>query len=285
MDIIQRLHDAGFARIIVLDGAECGHSDAGSIILALWPYEAQRETTSEGAQIHPYYYASQKAYEAAAAIAKQCAEGGAALRDDIRVKPIFARLPGFTQGRNTLSYVEEYGSRFHVQIMTTAGKLPPTHHLQEQEHELHCGQCRRCIDACPTNALENGIFHRERCLRNWMMNGQPVPEQIRAKMGNMLIGCDICQRVCPHNTAPAGEPADAVALSKLLSLPKETAHSLRPLIGANLSIPNRVLSQACLLAGCSGNPAYLPQLEVLQKHPSPAVAEHAEWAVRVLKEK
>ena len=65
---------------------------------------------------------------------------------------------------------------------------------------------------------------------------------------------------------------------------KETALALRPLIGVNLTLPNRVLSQSCLLAGCSGDTSLIPLLMPLLHHPSPAVSTHAAWALSRLQE-
>lgn len=284
MDIMQELLSAGFAQVIALDAGECRYPEADTILLAIWPYEAEAEPKS-GAWVHPYYYASQQAYEAAAAVARARAGQGLALRDDIRVKPIFARLQGFTQGRNTLSYIREFGSRFHVQIFTLTPGIPATHHLTEENHDLHCGSCRKCVETCPTNALEGGVFHRERCLRNWQMSGQPIPEELRKHMGSRLIGCDVCQQVCPHNSPVKAGEASGVDLVRLLAAPKEAAMALRPQIGVNLSIPNRVLGQACLIAGCSGDAGLLPLLEGLREHPSPAVSAHAAWAAEQIRMK
>lgn len=281
MNLINALKDAGFSRIIILDASECGVEEAGSVLLGIWPYQAELPD-EQGAWIHPYYHASQMAYMAAAAIARSFAEEGIQLRVDIRVKPIFARLPGFSQGQNTLSYTQEYGSRFHVQIFTSMTPLPATHHLEAYEHDLHCHGCRNCIEACPTNALEGGRFHRERCLRNWMLNGQSAPDFIREHMSNMLIGCDVCQRVCPHNAPPVSASTSGLPLSSMLAQPRETALELRSVLGANLAIPNRLLAQACLIAGNSSAPALIQFLQPLCSHPSPTVADHAKWAVQRL---
>lgn len=284
-DPVEALLAGGFHRVVVLDGAECGLDAAQSLMLALWFYEAEATPATDGAWIHPYYFASQNAYVVASTLVKSGAFPGLALRDEIRVKPIFARLPDFSQGTNTISYVQGVGSRFHVQILTYTPRLPATAHLLMENKPLHCGSCRRCVEACPTNALEGGMFHRERCIRNWMMVGGEVPAEIRAKMGNRLIGCDVCQQVCPHNPPPQGEAHPAVPLPDLLRQPKETALALRPLIGVNLTLPNRVLSQSCLLAGCSGDVSLLPLLQPLRSHPSPAVQCHAAWAAAQLEEK
>ncbi len=286
MNIVQELLDAGFGRVIVLDGDECGHPEAGSVLLALWPYAAEKEPYSEDAWIHPYYYSSQRAYRRADDIAKAHADDGVRWRDDILVKPIFARLPGFTQGRNTLSYTEDYGSRFHVQMLTVEERLPATHHLQAENHPLHCGDCRKCEAACPTNALEGGIFHRERCLRNWQVSGQIYPDDVREKMGNRLIGCDNCQRCCPHNALPTEETMPIpVTLEEILQSPKAAAIELRKYIGATITMFNRVLGGACIVAGCTDRVDLLPRLEELSESPSEAVANHAKWAVEQIKSK
>ncbi len=290
MELVDMLLESGFERVIILDGEACGLSDAQSLLLALWPYALEESPAAAGAWVHPYYPASQFAYEAAENIVKRHPEWMLRLRDDdILVKPIFSRLPGFSQGRNTLSYVEGLGSRFHMQIMTSDLRLNPTHHLETAPHELHCGSCHACEMACPTNALAGGQFHRERCLRNWQMSGTPIPEDLRGKMGNMLLGCDICQRVCPKNPRPAGETHPTIDLEVILSDHKKVANIMRRTIGVNLAYGNRILAQACLLAGCSGDQSLEPLLDDILtvqlglEHPSEAVVEHALWAVEQLR--
>lgn len=285
MDIVAELNNAGFGRVIVLDGAECGYPEVDSILLALWPYEAEATPAAEEAWIHPYYFASQQAYRAADDIAKVHAADGVAWREDIRLKPIFARLDGFSQGRNTLSYTEEYGSRFHVQILTMKPGIAATHHLSNDVHPLHCGTCHLCEGACPTNALEGGVFHRERCLRNWQISGQVYPDNVREKMGNRLIGCDDCQRCCPHNHQTAGEAHIPFPLEDILTNPKEAAKVMRDHIGATITMFNRVLGGACIIAGCLERIDLLPYLESLAEHPSAAVAEHAQWSIDRIKMK
>lgn len=282
MGLISDLINRGFSKVFAFDGSQCGYPEIGSVLLALWRYDADADSSDQEIWIHPYYFASQRAYLAAAEFAREHAQDGVSLRDDIRVKPIFARLPGFSQGRNTLSYLPEFGSRFHVQIFGVTPGIPSNIAVEQSDHALHCGTCRKCEEACPTNALEGGVFHRERCIRNWQMSGKPVPAWIREKMGNRLIGCDVCQQVCPHNSTAVHTAEPTLSLVQLLSDPQPSAALLRPQIGVNLSIPNRVLGQACLIAGCSKRTDLVPVLEILGNHPSPVVADHAQWALEQL---
>lgn len=280
MDIVGELMEAGFFRVIAVPGDACGVA-AQTVLLALWRYEAERTPGLSEVWIHPYYPASQKAYRAVQRCVRAAEKEGIPLRlrNDIRVKPIFARLPGFTQGRNTLSYAEDAGSRFHVQIMTLDQPVAGTISLEAEPHAAHCGDCRRCMAACPTGAIDGEGFHRERCLRNWMLSGKPVPQALRVAMGNRLLGCDECQRCCPHNPPPTGDTRPLVPLEELLTRPKETSAALREMIGANLALPNRVLAQACLLAGSQGRAELLDALRSLAAHPSETVREHAAWAI------
>lgn len=283
-DPIERLLQAGFSQVVAVNGAACSLDADVSLLLAIWRYEVEEHPDVQGAWIHPYYEASQRAYMAAVRLIRSGEFPGLTLHDEIRIKPIMARLPMFSQGTNTLSYLDGCGSRFHVQIFTITPRVTPETPLLPEAKPLHCGTCRKCIIACPTNALENGIFHRERCIRNWMLVGGVVPEEIRLKMGNRLIGCDTCQRICPHNPQPCGETQQNVPILMLLEQSKAAAESLRPRIGANLTIPNRLLSQACMLAGCSGDSTYIEALTCLTSHPSDAVKTHASWAVARLQE-
>lgn len=279
MDVVARLKELGFARVVVLEGVAFGLEEK-TLLLALWSYEAEQNPAKDEAWIHPYYPASHRAYMAARQIVEEAAAAAIPLvqRDDIRLKPIMARLPGFSQGRNTLSYVEGIGSRFHVKTFTLDVAMDPTLQPEDDAHGLHCGECRQCMEACPNHAIDADGFHIERCIRYWMMPGKPVPEEVRAAMGNRLIGCDECQRCCPHNHQPAGEAGENVSLLRLLEESKAMAEVLRPRIGANLTLSNRLLAQSCLIAGNSGRQELLPALDKLTDHPSEAVREHARWA-------
>jgi len=78
----------------------------------------------------------------------------------------------------------------------------------------HCGSCTRCIDACPTDALEgNKVVNASKCISYLTIElKESIPEDFQGKMDNWMFGCDICQDVCPWNrfsinhTEPAFSP-------------------------------------------------------------------------------
>ena len=65
-----------------------------------------------------------------------------------------------------------------------------------------CGQCRKCIEACPTDAIVgDGIIDAARCISyQTTQNKGDVPDDVAAASGNIIFGCDICQTVCPYNS-------------------------------------------------------------------------------------
>jgi epoxyqueuosine reductase len=98
-------------------------------------------------------------------------------------------------GKNTLLITRRHGSWVVLgTLVTTAGveSTPPL--------DADCGTCTLCIDACPTDALdEPGVLDSTKCLSYWTQSSAAIPDDYRPQLGAQVYGCDICQDVCPWN--------------------------------------------------------------------------------------
>ena len=98
-------------------------------------------------------------------------------------------------GKNTLLITRRHGSWVVLGTLISDVELEPTPPL-----DADCGECRLCIDACPTGALdEPGVLDATRCLSYWTQSEEPPPAEFREHVGPQVYGCDICQDVCPWN--------------------------------------------------------------------------------------
>ena len=98
-------------------------------------------------------------------------------------------------GKNTLIITRRHGSWVVLGTLVTDVEVEPSPPLA-----LDCGECRLCVDACPTGALdEPGVLDSTRCLSYWTQSRQEIPEPYREELGDRVYGCDICQDVCPWN--------------------------------------------------------------------------------------
>jgi epoxyqueuosine reductase len=104
-------------------------------------------------------------------------------------------------GKNTLLLNERMGSFFFLGVILTTLDLQPTLGSSDVLPPDRCGTCRKCIDACPTDALvEPYVMDARKCISYLTIELRgTIPEQLREPMGQHIFGCDICQDVCPWN--------------------------------------------------------------------------------------
>lgn len=161
-----------------------------------------------------------------------------------------------------------------------------------------CGQCTRCLTACPTAAFV-GPFHLnpQRCISYWTIETQaPIPADLRPHFANRIFGCDICQEVCPWNQRlPARVP-------RLPGLGAQSARVAPPLLdGFAPATPywleqdafNRhfrrspvkrakrqgVLRNVCVALGNWAAPETVPALVTALQDAHPLPRGHAAWAL------
>lgn len=99
-------------------------------------------------------------------------------------------------GRNHQLIIPQKGSYFFLGELLIDAELDYDRPFEQN----HCGECRRCIESCPTGALDEHCFDARKCLSYLTIEHRgELPENIGEKMGNCFYGCDRCQIACPHN--------------------------------------------------------------------------------------
>jgi epoxyqueuosine reductase len=187
-------------------------------------------------------------------------------------------------GKNTMAITRRHGSWVVLGVLVTDVEIEPSPRL-----ELDCGQCRLCIDACPTGALdEPGTLDATKCLSYWSQAPASIPEAYRAEMGDMVYGCDICQEVCPWNRGVEkrrrGESSapDIHSSVRLVDWLTDDADRLVAEFD-RLYVPRNdgrwLRRNALVAAGNVGTAALEPAVERYVASDDPILSEAASWAL------
>jgi epoxyqueuosine reductase len=191
-------------------------------------------------------------------------------------------------GKNTLLITRRHGSWVVLGTLVTSVEIERSGPL-----DLDCGSCTRCIDACPTGALDDpGVLDSTKCLSYWSQAPGRVPVDYREEMGSYVYGCDICQDVCPWNRgtekrrAGSALPEDAEPFVSLVDWLEAEDDDLRrryDRLYFPRNDPRYLRRNALIAAGNSREAALVPAVERWGETDDELLREHAEWALERLR--
>jgi len=192
-------------------------------------------------------------------------------------------------GKNCCVILPAETSFIFLAVMLVSIELPPnTPTLRD-----HCGQCRRCLDACPTDAFVGpNELDARRCISYLTIEHEgSFPKPIRKQMGRWVFGCDLCQDVCPHNVRlslskeddfqPRGENA-WLDLEWILTADDDAL--MAHFVGSPIrrSGPIGLKRNAAVVCGNMGDRSARTALLHGINHSSPIVTEHCQWALDMI---
>lgn len=194
-------------------------------------------------------------------------------------------------GRNGLLITKEFGSYVYLGEIITNIPFEP-----DPLVDYDCGDCRRCIDGCPTQALlGNGEMNAQKCLSYQTQTKNYMPEEYRKPMRRVIYGCDICQIVCPYNQGknfhlheemepdyekvrPELEPMLTISNREFKEKFGEMAGSWR---GKKPLQRNAIIA----LANYRDRSSIPTLLQLIEKDPRPMIRGTAAWAISKMMER
>ena len=193
-------------------------------------------------------------------------------------------------GKSAMQIHRQLGTWFFLAEILTTLELPA-----DPPSGDHCGNCTRCLDACPTQAITAPhTVDARRCLAYLTIEHKgPIPVEFRAAMGERIYGCDACLDACPWNRFAVQtrdltfQPRADIFAHRLRDFLALDAAGFRQLFARSpilrLKRP-RFLRNVCVALGNSGDTDDLPALRHAAADPDPLIAEHARWAIAQVQE-
>lgn len=185
------------------------------------------------------------------------------------------------QGKNCSVISPSHGSFLALGEILVDLELTPDDPLLEQ-----CGDCRRCLLACPTGALTAPYrVNPNLCLSYLTQTKSYIPPQYRKLMGNRLYGCDTCQEVCPHNkkelkgSAQVPFAQTVLSVEELLDLSQKQFQQKYGAQAFAWRGKNILLRNALIALGNHGDPEVIPLLTKALQSPSAMLRAYSAWAL------
>jgi epoxyqueuosine reductase len=209
--------------------------------------------------------------------------------------------------KNTLLINQSLGSWLFLGIVLTSLPLTPSMGAADVPPPDRCGTCRRCLEACPTQAIvEPYVLDASRCISYLTIELRgAIPHEFREAMGKHVFGCDICQDVCPWNRKSPrtelaefkprafagldGRPDETLFLPELLRIANLTQEQFRKVFRGSPVKRSKwqgLVRNACIALGNQGaeqvsesHREITQALRSLSECGEPVIAESAVWAL------
>ena len=192
------------------------------------------------------------------------------------------------QGKHTNLVSRAHGSWFFLGALLTTVTLP----FDNAESD-HCGSCRACLDACPTNAFPAPYqLDARRCISYLTIEHKgPIPHEFRKVIGNRIYGCDDCLAACPWNKfaslsreqrLAARDENRAPSLSELAALDDAAFRARFTKSPIKRSGRERFVRNVLIAIGNAQSSSLLPDVIARLDDESPLVRGAAVWAASQL---
>ncbi len=266
------LHSAG--KSLISDPAET-QPWANAIVVLIYPYRPY----SDEIPVSGNYPSSNAAYHASGKMMRKLAEIGIhAERAEVPMRELLIRNGVGVMLKNGLTALPKFGTRYSARALFV--DLPEIKYTQPEIQEAaRCEHCQACERICPSNAISKDGYDFQRCARSYM-GGDPMENWVMDAM-TCILGCELCQKVCPYNIGiePLLEMPEAFRLESLLSGKVKPALEI---VGKNLNKQGRLMQHACVIAAKQGRADLIPLIEPLCEDSREGVRVAAEYALKKL---
>lgn len=248
---------------------------ASALLALIYPYRPY----ADDIPVSGNYPASNVSYHAAGRIMQTLnAQGIRTERAEVPIREMLLRSGVGSPLKNGLTLIPGYGTRYSVQ--TLLSQLPdPAYTPARKPEPVRCSGCRACEKICPSGAILDGGYDFQTCARAYM-GGDPMEPWVMDAM-TCILGCELCQRVCPYNAGvePIAEMPEAFLLEEIL---KGNVKPALEIVGKNLNKKGRMIQHACVVAAKQGRTDLVPLIEPLLEDEREGVRVAARYALELL---